>query len=70
MYNETLFYDLALSYTKGIGPVNTRKLLGYFESSKEVCTSANKDLLQIGQRFHGSACWVGLDIAPDVEIAA
>lgn len=48
MYNETLFYDLALSYTKGIGPVNTRKLLGYFESSKEVCTSANKDLLQIG----------------------
>lgn len=47
MYNDTLFYDLALSFAKGIGPVNTRKLLNYFGSSKELYKAKNKTLLQI-----------------------
>ena len=48
MYNETLFYDLALSFTRGIGPVNSRKLLNYFGSSKEVCSTKSKKLSQLG----------------------
>ena len=48
MYNETLFYDLVLSFAKGIGPVNTRKLLNYFGSSKELCIAKNNKLSQLG----------------------
>ncbi|MCA0933025.1 DNA-processing protein DprA [Lutimonas saemankumensis] len=48
MYNDALFYDLALSFAKGIGPVNTHRLLNHFGSSKELFCAQRKKLLRSG----------------------
>lgn len=47
MYSNELLYALALSYTKGLGNINTKKLIQHFGSAAQVWGLPKSKLLQI-----------------------
>lgn len=45
--DETLYYDLALNFAKGIGPVMSSQLINYFGNAKSVFNAPHKQLIKI-----------------------